>query len=241
MDARLGLELAIGIVALDLEGAGLDSCFFAGVFIKSSYESKTGGSGNIFTKEGLPFIQAFAFDDGKVVRFEALDNYVRNLVYESADLTEQAVHTLDPAKQEVIAKLSGTTRYFDVVSGGMRIKPQHERDAIATADAKKAIDALSALPEADRPRIEITEKGVAVKLEDMSQAGWDALAKAGAVQDAAQRRAVAAGDQVEVGHGVTGHTSGKAIEVTVLPLKARLEPSPRYSEPLPSPLSVITA
>lgn len=151
----------------------------AGVFIKQSFESKGAGR-KLLTPEGVPLIQSFAFDNDKVVRFEALDELTTGLFHESADLTEQAIHTLTPEKQEIYAKMTGKTKYFNNVAGGMRIKPEAEREAIALADARKAIAALQSLPDADRPRIEVTEKGFSVKLEDLSVAAWDALEKSGA-------------------------------------------------------------
>lgn len=121
----------------------------------------------------------FNGDTGEFVKIEALDDIWRQAVADSEMYSGQAIATLTPAKQKVIAELSGRTRYFNPVTGGMQLKNDKDLREMATADASAIISILDALPEDQKPARMATEKGMLVRLEDMPDAAWDAMAKAG--------------------------------------------------------------
>jgi len=135
----------------------------------------------LFDKNGRFIAEAMFFDadTGEFMKVQGLDDFWRQAVADSEMYSGQAIATLTPAKQEVIAKLSGRTRYFNPVSGGMSLKNDRELREVAANDSAAMFAALEALPEDMKPARPATEKGYSVKLEDIPDAAWDALAKSG--------------------------------------------------------------
>lgn len=153
----------------------------AGVFVKERLRKAQEAGSPLIIEEGVPFIEAYARDGGQIVRMESFDNMMREIYDEAANYTEQPVHTLSPAMQQVVARMSGKERYFRSVNGGMQLKPKHEREQIATDEAKRLIAALDALPDVDKPKASITPTGISIKLEELSQAGWKAIESSGVI------------------------------------------------------------
>jgi len=156
----------------------------AGIEIKGKLTNKD-GSIKLFDEEGNPAIETSAYDDGKVVRLKAMDTWIESIIKSAYTRGEVSVSTLDPLRQEALAKTSGKEHLFNAVAGGgMRLKPKKELDELATAQSQKILGSISQLPENIRPLIQEGSDGTKrIFLEQINGEGLEAIRKSGAFTD----------------------------------------------------------
>jgi len=156
----------------------------AGVEIRGKLTNKD-GSIKLFDDEGNPAIETSAYDDGKVIRLKAMDTWIESIIKSAYTRGEVSVSTLDPLRQEALAKTSGKEHLFNAVAGGgMRLKPKKELDELATVQSQKILGSISQLPEGIRPLIQEGSDGTKrILLEQINNDGLEAIRKSGAFTD----------------------------------------------------------
>lgn len=156
----------------------------AGIEIRGKLTNKD-GSIKLFDEEGNPAIETFAYDDGKVVRLKSMDTWIESVIKSAYTRGEVSVSTLDPVRQEALAKTSGKEHLFNsVAGGGMRLKSKQELDELSVVQSQKILGGISQLPESVRPLIQEGSDGTKrIFLERINNEGMEAIRKSGAFTD----------------------------------------------------------
>ena len=159
----------------------------AGVEIKARLTNPD-GSPKIYSDQvdqhgnPIPVFDAFLFDDGKMLRTPGMDSWIDMVMRQAYSKGEVLTSTMDPIRQEALAKSSGKTHLFNTVAGGgMRLKSPKELDEISTQQAQTILGAAGSVPEDVRPFVEVDQEGATkIKLESISSDALEAIKKSGA-------------------------------------------------------------
>ena len=159
----------------------------AGVEIKARLTNPD-GSPKIYSNEvdangvPVPVFDAFLFDDGKMLRTPGMDSWIDMVMRQAYSKGEVLTSTMDPFRQEALAKSAGKTHLFNsVAGGGMRLKSPKELDELSSEQANKILGAAGSVPEDVRPLIEVDQEGsTKIKLESISGEALEAVKQSGA-------------------------------------------------------------
>ena len=159
----------------------------AGVEIKARLTNPD-GSPKIYSDQvdqhnnPIPVFDAFLFDDGKMLRTPGMDSWIDMVMRQAYSKGEVLTSTMDPIRQEALAKSAGKTHLFNTVAGGgMRLKSPKELDEISTQQAQTILGAAGAVPEDVRPFVEVDQEGATkIKLESISSDALEAIKNSGA-------------------------------------------------------------
>jgi len=159
----------------------------AGVEIKARLTNPD-GSPKIYSNEvdangvPIPVFDAFLFDDGKMLRTPGMDSWIDMVMRQAYSKGEVLTSTMDPFRQEALAKSAGKTHLFNsVAGGGMRLKSPKELDELSSQQANKILNAAGSVPEDVRPLIEVDQEGsTKIKLESISGEALEAVKQSGA-------------------------------------------------------------
>lgn len=159
----------------------------AGVEIKARLTNPD-GSPKIYSDQvdqhnnPIPVFDAFLFDDGKMLRTPGMDSWIDMVMRQAYSKGEVLTSTMDPIRQEALAKAAGKTHLFNsVAGGGMRLKSPKELDEISTKQAQTILGAAGSVPEDVRPFVEVDQEGATkIKLESISSDALEAIKQSGA-------------------------------------------------------------
>ena len=159
----------------------------AGVEIKARLTNPD-GTPKIFSDQKdqhgypIPVFDSFLFDDGKMLRTPGMDSWIDMVMRQAYSKGEVLTSTMDPIRQEALAKSAGKTHLFNsVAGGGMRLKSPKELDEISSKQAQTILGAAGSVPEDVRPFVEVDQEGATkIKLESISSDALEAIKKSGA-------------------------------------------------------------
>lgn len=141
------------------------------------FSDQTDANGN-----PVPVFDSFLFDDGKMLRTPGMDAWIDMVMRQAYSRGEVLTSTMDPFRQEALAKAAGKTHLFNsVAGGGMRLKSPKELDELSTQQAQKILGAAGSVPEDVRPLVEVDQEGATkIKLESISSEALESIRQSGA-------------------------------------------------------------
>lgn len=139
-----------------------------------------------FDVNGSPVQQTMVYDNGKFLRWPEMDGFIKSYIRKAIGHDIVPVSRMSPERQAVEAKRFGKEYLFNAARAGMTMKGTKEINEILSERTKAGFEVLSNLDESIRPEVITDENGNArIDMSRMNPAAWDALRKAGALDDTA--------------------------------------------------------
>jgi hypothetical protein len=136
---------------------------------------------------GSPSFQTMAhtYDNGKMVRWQEMDSFIKSYVKKAINSDAQPVSRLSPERQAIEARRFGKEFLFNAAKAGMTMKGTKDVNEILAERSRKGFEVLTSLDESIRPEVIVDQHGNGrIDMTRLNPAAWDALVKSGCMDEA---------------------------------------------------------